>query len=128
MGIGLLTTIVVIHSCFLKTGVFIQNVLGWVKIKLAIFMVFTSLFVVLFRRKEEIDSTINIGHIWDGSVWNWGIISTAMFKVLYSVVGLSNLNNVLNEVKISIKTLKLAALTALVTLASFISWPTLPTS
>src|ERR1700734_128009 len=82
LALGLLTVIVVIHSCFLKTGIFIQNVLGWVKIALAIFMVFTSLFVVIFRsndsteRESAIPIKINRSYLWDGSVWNWGIIST----------------------------------------------------
>lgn len=123
LAVGLLTTIVIIHSCFLKTGIFIQNVLGWVKIALAVFMVFTSVFVVLFRRNQgSTDSAIlyNIkgnlgGDVWDGSVWNWGIISTAMFKVSYSYTGLANVNNVLNEVKDPVRTLKSAATTALIT-------------
>ncbi|PMD12919.1 hypothetical protein NA56DRAFT_449774 [Hyaloscypha hepaticicola] len=121
LALGLLTVIVVIHSCFLKTGIFIQNVLGWVKIALAIFMVFTSLFVVIFRsnesteRESAIQIKINSSYLWDGSVWNWGIISTAMFKVSYSYAGLSNVNNVLNEVKNPVKTLKSAATTALIT-------------
>jgi amino acid transporter len=119
LALGLLTVIVTMHSCFLKTGIFIQNVLGWVKIALAIFMVFTSLFVVLFRRNEGTESStqfkINSSYIWEGSVWNWGIISTAMFKVSYSYAGLSNVNNVLNEVKNPVKTLKSAATTALIT-------------
>jgi amino acid transporter len=119
LGITLLTSIIIIHSCFLKTGIFIQNVLGWVKIALAVFMVFTSLFVVLFRRNESTESStpfkINKGYLWDGSVWNWGIITTAMFKVSYSYAGLSNVNSVLNEVKDPVKTLKSAATTALIT-------------
>lgn len=119
LALGLLTVIVIIHSCFLKTGIFIQNVLGWVKIALAIFMVFTSLFAVFFRSNESTESTIRLGthgsYIWNGSVWNWGIISTAMFKVSYSYAGLSNVNNVLNEVKNPVKTLKSAATTALIT-------------
>jgi len=119
LGLGLLTVIVTIHSCFLKTGILIQNVLGWVKIALAIFMVFTSLFVVIFRRNESTESAIppriNSSYLWDGSVWNWGIISTAMFKVSYSYAGLSNVNNVLNEVKDPVRTLKSAATTALIT-------------
>jgi amino acid transporter len=117
LAIGLLIVIIIIHSCFLKTGIFIQNVLGWVKIGLAIFMVFTSLFVVLFRSKESTETTIkmtNAHYIWDGSVWNWGVISTAMFKVSYSYAGLSNVNNVLNEVKNPVKTLKSAATWALI--------------
>jgi amino acid transporter len=119
LGIGLLTTIVVIHSCFYKTGILIQNVLGWVKIALAIFMVVTSLFVVFLRRNGGTQSApqfkITNSYLWDGSVWNWGIISTAMFKVSYSYAGLSNVNNVLNEVKNPVKTLKSAATWALIT-------------
>lgn len=119
LALGLLTAIVVMHSCFLKTGIFIQNVLGWLKIALAIFMVFTSLFVVLFRSNHGTESTIGVkpdgSYIWEGSVWNWGIISTAMFKVSYSYAGLSNVNNVLNEVKNPVKTLKSAATAALIT-------------
>jgi amino acid transporter len=119
LGLALLTTVVIIHSCFLRTGIFIQNVLGWLKIGLAIFMVFTSLFVVLFRGNEEAQHRplpqTTTSHIWDGSVWNYGIITTAMFKVSYSYAGLSNVNSVLNEVKNPIKTLKSAALTALAT-------------
>jgi amino acid transporter len=38
-----------------------------------------------------------------------------MFKVSYSYAGLSNVNNVLNEVKNPVKTLKSAATTALIT-------------
>jgi amino acid transporter len=119
LGLALLTTVIIIHSCFLKTGIFIQNVLGWVKIALAIFMVFTSLFVVLFRNNESTKSAsgtrINSSYLWDGSVWNWGVISPAMFKVSYSYAGLSNVNNVLNEVKDPVRTLKSAATTALIT-------------
>jgi hypothetical protein len=75
LGLGLLTVIVAIHSCFLKTGILIQNVLGWVKIALAIFMVFRSLFMVIFRRNQSTESAIppkiNSSYLWDGSVWNW---------------------------------------------------------
>jgi amino acid transporter len=97
----------------------IQNVIGWVKIALAVFMVLTSLFVVIFRKNETSASAtppkFNTSYLWEGSVWNWGVISTAMFKVSYSYAGLSNVNNVLNEVKNPVKTLKSAATSALIT-------------
>ncbi|KAI9689120.1 MAG: hypothetical protein M1822_000858 [Bathelium mastoideum] len=117
LAIGLLTSIIIIHGCFLKTGIFIQNVFGWVKIALVIFMVFTSLFAVLLR--PDADTTdyrpvkLKGGSLWEGSVWNWGIISTALFKVFYSYAGLHNVNNVMNEVKNPVKTLKSAASAAL---------------
>lgn len=124
---ALLTVIIVIHSCFLKAGMFVQNVLGWVKIALVIFMICTSFFVVMFRHQTSDataagSATINYmdatsrsawNIIWEGSVWNWGIISTALFQVFYSYAGLHNVNNVLNEVKDPVRTLKSAASTAL---------------
>jgi amino acid transporter len=121
LAIGLLTSIVIIHGCFLKTGIFIQNFLGWIKIALVIFMTLTSLFVVFLRPDQS--SIKSPGHkvhfsadyIWEGSVWNWGVISTALFKVFYSYAGFQNVNNVLNEVKNPVKTLKSAGSAALLT-------------
>jgi amino acid transporter len=54
LAVGLLTAITVAHGCFLKTGIVIQNVLGWVKIGLILFMVLTSLFVVILRPDENL--------------------------------------------------------------------------
>lgn len=119
LAAGLLTAIIIVHSCFLRTGIFIQDVFGWVKVALVVFMVFASLFAVLFRPNEgtsDIQRTkIDWDYLWEGSVWNWGIISTALFKIFYSYAGLHNVNNVLNEVKNPVKTLKSAASTALLT-------------
>jgi amino acid transporter len=42
-------------------------------------------------------------------------VSTALFKVFYSYAGLQNVNNVLNEVKNPVKTLKSAATVGLLT-------------
>jgi amino acid transporter len=116
LAVGLLTAITIMHSCFLRTGIFIQNFLGWVKIGLIVFMVLTSLFVVTFRPDERprtlsapAPQSISWDRLWEGSVWNWGIVSTALFKVFYSYAGLQNVNNVLNEVKNPIKTLTSAA-------------------
>ena len=119
LATGLLTTIVVIHSCFLKTGIFIQNLLGWVKIALIIFMVCTSFFALLFHRDQSLVEASRVqfsrDYLWEGSVWNWGILLTAFFKVFYSYAGLQNVNNVLNEVKDPVRTLKSAASAALLT-------------
>lgn len=126
LAVGLLSAITVIHSCFLRAGIFIQNVLGWVKIGLICFMVLTSL-AVLFKHPQN-DEASNIASspefllqssswskLWEGSVWNWGILSTALFKVFYSYAGLENVNNVLNEVKNPVKTLRSATSAALIT-------------
>jgi amino acid transporter len=105
LAVGLLTAITIIHGCFLRTGIFIQNVLGWFKVGLVIFMVFTGLFVVLLKPTSA-DAAIlakNIStwdKIWEGSNWNWGLISKALFQVFYSYAGLENVNNVMNEVTV----------------------------
>jgi amino acid transporter len=97
LAVGLLTAITIIHGCFMKTGIRIQNFLGWIKIGLVIFMVFSGLFVVVFQihGSDEARSHFPAGKdMWQGSDWSWGIISTSLFKVFYSFAGLSNVNNV----------------------------------
>jgi amino acid transporter len=97
LAVGLLTAITIIHSCFMKAGIRIQNFLGWIKIGLVVFMVFSGLYVVVFRIQgsDEVRSHFPTGSdIWTGSDWSWGIISTSLFKVFYSFAGLSNVNNV----------------------------------
>lgn len=127
LAVALMTGITVLHGCFLRTGIMLQNILGWVKIGLVIFMTLASGAVVIGRYKPgEINVTsTGLGNnnpfpstwdgIWEGSVWNWGIISTALFKVFYSYAGLQNVNNVLNEVRDPVRTLRSAAPTALAT-------------
>ncbi|KAF1930316.1 putative methionine permease [Didymella exigua CBS 183.55] len=88
LAVGLLTAITIVHGCFRKTGIAMQNILGWVKISLVVFMVFSGL---------------------------WGTISAALFKVFYSYAGLNNVSNVLNEVRNPIRTLKSVSITALIT-------------
>ncbi|KAB8616626.1 hypothetical protein FH972_025961 [Carpinus fangiana] len=102
LAMGLLTAITVVHGCFYRTGVFVQNLLGWVKIALTIFMVLCGVAIV-FKRPNTVP-------VWDDpwvdSNWEWNTLSTAFFKILYSFAGLENVNNVMNEVKNPIRTIK----------------------
>lgn len=120
LAVGLMTAITVIHGCFHKTGILIQNILGFVKIGLVVFMISASAFVVATGYRPHVGEGAAASTfpttwdgLWEGSVWNWGIVSTALFKVFYSYAGLGNLNNVLNEVRDPVRTLKSAATTAL---------------
>ncbi|QDS69552.1 hypothetical protein FKW77_007840 [Venturia effusa] len=121
LAVALLTSITIVHGCFLRTGIFVQNVLGWLKVGLIIFMVLTGLFVVLVRPETSADTIGVVPHmatwnsLWEGTIWNWGILSTALFKVFYSYAGLENVNNVLNEVRNPVKTMRSAATAALAT-------------
>jgi amino acid transporter len=122
LAVGLLTVITIIHGCFLTAGIRIQNFLGWVKVGLIVFMIFTSVAVLIFRRgnhgisiSSDSVNTSKFPSLWEGSVWNLEVIATSLFKVFYSYAGLENINNVLNEVKDPVRTLKSVAPTALLT-------------
>lgn len=124
LAVGLLTTIVIIHGRFLKAGIAIQNALGWVKIFLIGAMSLTGIWVLLLRffgnshhiiPQETVTTTISWDSLWEGSNWSWALLSTAIFKVIYSYAGLNNINNVLNEVHNPVQTVKTVCPSALLT-------------
>ncbi|KAM0282159.1 hypothetical protein ACHAQH_003199 [Verticillium albo-atrum] len=118
LAVALLTAVTGVHAVFPKTGVRLQNVLGWVKVGIIIFMILSGLYVVLLRPEQRLPSqgtSLAWDTLWGNSNWNWGIISTSLFKVFYSFAGLDNANNVLNEVKDPVRTLRSVTFTALVT-------------
>ena len=122
LAVGLLTLITIIHGCFMKTGIWIQNVLGWAKILVMVFMVFAGLFALTFSSKIDPPPSTDIlswSKLWEGSIWGFGTISTAVFKAMYSFAGYSNVNNVLNEVKDPVRTLETVAPAALFTITIF---------
>ncbi|KAI0847679.1 amino acid transporter [Daldinia vernicosa] len=120
LAVGLLTVITIIHGVWYRAGIRIQNFLGWIKVGLVVFMVLSALYVVVVRPEQE-DADLRPKKIqsweglWEGSDWNLGTLATSLFKVFYSYAGLSNLNNVMNEVKDPVRTLKSVSLTALFT-------------
>ncbi|KAF2733660.1 hypothetical protein EJ04DRAFT_494853 [Polyplosphaeria fusca] len=122
LAVGLLTAITIIHGCFLKTGIHIQNFLGWIKVGLVVFMIFAGLFVVTFRSHISGHPASNFPtgkDLWKDTDWSWGIISTSLFKVFYSYAGLNNVNN-----SVSVSALVTACiLYVLVNIAYFIVVP-----
>ncbi|KAJ5320809.1 hypothetical protein N7476_003811 [Penicillium atrosanguineum] len=124
LAVGLLTAVTIIHGCFLKTGIAIQNALGWVKLLLIGAMSLTGVWVLLLHffggainvsPGGETSTSISWDYLWEGSNWSWSLLSTSVFKVIYSYAGLSNVNNVLDEVKDPVRTLKSVCPSALVT-------------
>lgn len=133
VAVALLTAITVVHGVWYRAGIRIQNFLGWLKVGLVVFMVLSALYVVVVRPERRGGGPDDDGgepalvlggeafgpeawdRLWEGSDWSFGTIATSLFKVFYSYAGLTNLNNVLNEVKDPVRTLKSVSLTALVT-------------
>ena len=121
LAVGLLTVVTVIHGCFLKTGIWIQNALAWVKLGLMAFMAILGV-VALFlphTSSRANAQALSVPRLFEGSNWELVALSTAFFKVVYSFAGYDNVNNVLNEVKDPVRTLKTMAPTALLTVAVF---------
>lgn len=115
LAIGLLTAITLCHGCFPRVGVAVQNVLGWVKIVLIATMSLTGLWVILWRPAAPRQDPTAWHSLWEGSNWSWNLISTSLFKVIYSYAGLNNVNNVLAEVHRPIETLRIVCPAALIT-------------
>ena len=118
---GLLSAVTIIHGVFPRTGVRLQNLLGWIKIVVIGLMIVSGIYVVLFRSVSSESSPqdqLSWEHLWDNSNWNWGIISTSLFKVFYSFAGLDNAGNVLNEVKDPVRTLRSVTSTAFITVCA----------
>jgi amino acid transporter len=119
VAVGLLCAITVLHVVFPRAGVRLQDGLGWIKIGLVMFMILSGMYAILVMQPSEsypgARSQLAWDGLWEGSVWNWGIVSTSLFKVFYSYAGLDNVNNVLNEVKNPVRTVRSVTLTALAT-------------
>ncbi|KAL4809854.1 amino acid/polyamine transporter I [Aspergillus unguis] len=117
LAAGLLTAITVVHGCFRQTGIWIQNFLGWLKIFLIASISLTGIWVIMLRpgERETKQDLIAWDTLWEGSNWSWNLLSTSLFKVLYSYAGLNNVNNVLSEVHNPVSTIKSVCPAALVT-------------
>ncbi|KAK1962471.1 methionine permease [Colletotrichum sublineola] len=119
LAVALLTAVTLIHGCFPRFGVKLQNFLGWIKVGLVVFMILSGLYVVLLRPSTESNrttsATLSWGDMWEDTNWNWGVIATSLFKVFYSYSGLDNANYVLDEVKDPVRTLRSVTTAALMT-------------
>ena len=121
LAVCLLTAVTIVHGCFLKAGIWIQNALAWVKIGLMTSMALLGLATLCLPQSLSSKNTeqLSVARLFEGSNWNLVALSTAIFKVSYSFAGYDNVNNVLNEVKDPVRTLKTMAPAALLTVAVF---------
>lgn len=116
IAVGLLTAVTIVHACFYRTGILIQNVLGWIKIGLTCFMILAG-FTVLFKYPlgRPTGNLSGLENFWAGSNFELNTLATGLLKVFYSYAGLSNVNNVLNEVKNPVRIVRTVGPAALTT-------------
>lgn len=120
IAVGLLTTITIVHACFYRTGIWVQNAIGMLKMGLIVFMIVTGFFVLLFPSTSKTASTFanasgDWEYLWGGSHWSLGTIAPAVLKVSYSYAGLDNVHYVLNEVKNPVWAVRTVGPAALIT-------------
>ncbi|KAF3480973.1 methionine permease [Arthroderma uncinatum] len=117
-AVGLLLAACIIHGYFLKAGIRIQNILGWVIILIIAFMISTGIYVIFFQKRPtitEFPELFSWDGVWEGSNWGFGVLATSLLKVFSTFSGLCTTNVVLNEVKNPVRTLKVVGLSAFVT-------------
>lgn len=113
VGIAAISFGFLINGLHVKTGAYVQNVLGVFKIGVVLFIVVTG-WVALGGWKK----TDNFHNSFEGAsgASAYGVVN-ALYNIIWSFVGYSNANYALGETKNPVKVLKFAAPTALVCLA-----------
>ncbi|OSD05040.1 amino acid transporter [Trametes coccinea BRFM310] len=107
IAVGTIVFSVLLHGLTPRVGVLVMNGLSVFKVVILLFVVVTG-WVVLSGKTAVADPHANFRNAFAGSSNSSNDYATAMFKVLYSYIGWSNVNYVLNNVKNPIRTLKIA--------------------
>ncbi|KAI1787978.1 high affinity methionine permease [Ganoderma leucocontextum] len=107
IALGVIVFVTLLHGLAPKLGVWVMNGLSVSKILILIFIVITG-WAVLAGHTPIQDPHANFRDAFAGSSHSSNDYATAMFKVLFSYAGWSNVNNVMNDVKNPIRTLKIA--------------------
>ncbi|KAI0365761.1 amino acid transporter [Pilatotrama ljubarskyi] len=107
IAVGTIVFAVLLHGLVPRVGVLVMNGLSVFKVVILLFVVVTG-WVVLSGKTSIQDPHVNFRNAFAGSSNSSNDYATAMFKVLYSYIGWSNVNYVLNNVKDPVRTLKIA--------------------
>ncbi|KAF7299784.1 Amino acid transporter [Mycena chlorophos] len=108
IALAVIVFVTLLHGLAPRAGIFIINVLGVFKVAILLTIVISG-WVVLSGKTHIEDPHFNFRNAFAGSSRSSNDYATAMFKVLFSYAGWSNVNNVMNDVKNPIRTLKIAA-------------------
>jgi amino acid transporter len=113
IAIACITFSVVLHATLPKWGIRLFNVLGFFKVFILLFIVFSGFAALAGHRKvpnpHNFDNAfrLEVGEGYGGGgAYEY---ATAILRIVYSYKGWENVNYVLGEVKSPVKTLKIAA-------------------
>mmetsp|Transcript_5230 Transcript_5230/g.5922 ORF Transcript_5230/g.5922 Transcript_5230/m.5922 type:complete len:549 (+) Transcript_5230:118-1764(+) len=118
IGIGVITFAFIVNGINVKFGLFLGNLLGLFKIVIVLLITVTG-WVALAGgiHTNGFQAPDNFSNSFEGeSPSGYGIVN-ALYNVIWSYVGYSNINYALGEVKNPVKVLRIAAPTAFISLA-----------
>ncbi|CUM64846.1 uncharacterized protein PRCAT00002461001 [Priceomyces carsonii] len=118
IGIGVITFAFLMNAINVRAGLYLANLLGVFKIAIVLLITVTG-WVALGNgiKSSSFQPTHNFSGAFDGeNPTGFGIVN-ALYNVIWSYVGYSNVNYALGEVKNPVKVLKFAAPTAFIFLA-----------
>ncbi|EJU06104.1 amino acid transporter [Dacryopinax primogenitus] len=107
IALGIILFVTFLHGLTPRFGVWLMNALSFFKVALLLFVVVAG-WVVLGGHTRVQNPTANFHNAFAGSSHSSNDYATALFKVLNSYAGWSNVNYVLNNVKDPVRTLKIA--------------------
>ncbi|QHS73370.1 Mup1p [Saccharomyces paradoxus] len=117
IGVAVVFFAFLINSLNVKIGLYLQNILGIFKVGIVIFISITG-WVALGGGLKDGYQSHNFRNAFEGTetATAYGIVN-ALYSVIWSFVGYSNVNYALGEVKNPVRTLKIAGPTSMVFLA-----------
>ncbi|AMD22458.1 HHL312Wp [Eremothecium sinecaudum] len=116
VAVSILLFFSILNAVSVKTGIFITNTFGVLKILIMAFIAVVGL-VALGGGVNNASGKENFHNAFEGSdrITAYGMVS-AIYSVIWSFVGYSNINYALGEVKNPVRTLKIAAPVSLILL------------
>lgn len=117
VGVAVVAFAFLINAINVKAGLYLQNVLGVFKIGIVLFISVTG-WVALGGGLKNGYHTDNFHNAFEGSrdATAYGVVN-ALYNVIWSFVGYSNVNYALGEVKNPVRSLRIAGPTALISIA-----------
>ncbi|CCD27085.1 Mup1p NDAI_0J01930 [Naumovozyma dairenensis CBS 421] len=117
IGVAIVFFAFAINTISVKAGLYLQNILGIFKVGIVIFISITG-WVALGGGLKDGYQSHNFHDAFAGTetATAYGVV-TALYNVIWSFVGYSNVNYALGEVKDPVRTLKIAGPTSMIFLA-----------
>ncbi|CAL9729285.1 high-affinity methionine permease [Monosporozyma unispora] len=117
LGVAIIAFAFIVNSVSVKYGLYLQNLLGIFKLGIVVFISITG-WVALGGGLKGGYQSHNFHNAFEGTTkaTAYGIV-TALYNVIWSFIGYSNINYALGEVKDPARTLKIAGPSSLIVLA-----------